>query len=155
MIGEKIKQRRMEIGISAEELADRIGKSRATVYRYENGDIEDIPITIIKPLAKALKTTPAYLMNLEQCKSQDKLKKIVELLDGKGAILVRNAHEYEGGKWYVHCWLERIEKDPEDIFCRHISINEKDIYNQYIADLDSALDEIIKKLESLNLEREI
>lgn len=88
----------------------------------------------------------------------EKLKKIVELLDGKGVILVRNAHEYEGGKWYVHCWLERIEKDPEDsedIFCRHISINEKDIYNQYVADLDSALDKIIKKLEDLNYEREI
>lgn len=83
----------------------------------------------------------------------EKLKKIVELLDGKGSVLIRNAHEFEGGKWYVHCWIERIEKDPEDaedIFCRHISVNEKDIYSRYATDLDSALDEIIGKLEENN-----
>ncbi len=80
----------------------------------------------------------------------EKLKKIVELLDGKGQVLIRNANEYEGGKWYVHCWLERIEKDPEDtedIFCRHICTNENDIYNQYVNDLEAALDKIIEKLE--------
>ncbi|MDU6263774.1 MAG: hypothetical protein E6600_04660 [Anaerocolumna aminovalerica] len=83
----------------------------------------------------------------------EKLKKIVELLEGKGAILIRNAHEYEGGKWYVHCWFERVEKEPkeaEDIFCCHICINEKDIYNQCVNDIDKALDEIINKLEELN-----
>ena len=60
--GERIKKRRKEIGISAEELAYRVGKSRATVYRYENGEIEDMPITVLEPLADALLTTPAYLM---------------------------------------------------------------------------------------------
>ena len=43
-------------------MADRIGKSRATIYRYENGDIESLPTTILEPLAKALNTTPADLM---------------------------------------------------------------------------------------------
>jgi len=87
----------------------------------------------------------------------EKLKKIVKLLNGKGQILVRNAHEYEGGKWYIHCWLERVEKEPkdaEDIFCRHICIFERDILNQYVTDLDKALDEIIKKLEDFNREKE-
>lgn len=60
--GERIRQRRKELDISVDELADSIGKSRATVYRYENGDIEDMPIGIIEPLAKALRTTPDYLM---------------------------------------------------------------------------------------------
>ena len=45
-IGERIKKRRKELEMTADELADMIGKSRATVYRYENGDIEDMPITI-------------------------------------------------------------------------------------------------------------
>ncbi len=38
-VGQRIKQRRIDLGIDAEELALKIGKSRATVYRYENGDI--------------------------------------------------------------------------------------------------------------------
>lgn len=61
-VGARIKQRRIELKISADELADKIGKSRATVYRYENGDIENMPTTVLEPIANALNTTPAYLM---------------------------------------------------------------------------------------------
>lgn len=60
--GDKIKQKRIELKMTADELAKKIGKSRATIYRYENGDIENMPTTILEPLAKALDTTPADLM---------------------------------------------------------------------------------------------
>ena len=60
--GERIKLRRKETGISAETLADRIGVSPATVYRYEKGDIEKVPGNLLEPIADALSTTPAYLM---------------------------------------------------------------------------------------------
>lgn len=60
--GDRIKQRRIELGLTVDELAEKIGKSRATIYRYENGDIENMPTPILEPLAKALETTPADLM---------------------------------------------------------------------------------------------
>lgn len=60
--GDRIKQRRIELGLSVDDLAEKIEKSRATIYRYENGDIENMPIPILEPLAKALDTTPADLM---------------------------------------------------------------------------------------------
>ena len=53
-IGKNISSRRNELGMSVDELASKIGKSRATIYRYENGDIENMPVSIIEPLAKAL-----------------------------------------------------------------------------------------------------
>ena len=43
-------------------MAKILNKNRATIYRYENGDIENMPIDVLEPLAKALNTTPAYLM---------------------------------------------------------------------------------------------
>lgn len=61
-IGSRIKQRRIDLGLTADDLAAKIGKSRATIYRYENGDIENMPTTVLEPLAEALYTTPAYLM---------------------------------------------------------------------------------------------
>ena len=61
-IGERIKTRRIELGLSVDELAKRLGKNRATVYRYENGDIKDMPTPVLEPLAKVLETTPAELM---------------------------------------------------------------------------------------------
>ena len=53
-IGERIKMLRTERGIAAEDLGDMIGKSRATIFRYENGTISDIPISVIPAIADAL-----------------------------------------------------------------------------------------------------
>lgn len=63
--GERIKARRREQGISAETLAERCGVSPATIYRYENGDIERVGIDKLPPIAEALHTTPAHLLGWE------------------------------------------------------------------------------------------
>ena len=61
-IGKRIKQRRKELGMSADKLGEVLGKDRSTIYRYEKGDIENLPLDILQPIAKALNTTPQYLM---------------------------------------------------------------------------------------------
>lgn len=65
-IGQRISARRKELKISADELAKRLGKDRSTIYRYEKGDIENLPLDILEPIAQALETTPAYLMGWEK-----------------------------------------------------------------------------------------
>ena len=60
-IGKRIKSRRKEISLSAEKLAEMVGVSAATVYRWENGDIETIKISKVADIAKALFVTEAYL----------------------------------------------------------------------------------------------
>lgn len=70
-ISQRIKARRKELGMSVDELAAKIGKNRATVYRYENGDIENYPIDILKPLAKALQTTERYLIGWDEMSDFD------------------------------------------------------------------------------------
>ena len=60
--GERIKERRKEIGISADVLAEAIGVSRSTVFRYENGFIEKMPMQTLEPIAKVLRTTVEFLM---------------------------------------------------------------------------------------------
>lgn len=61
-IGKRIKNLRTKRGMSIDDLAEKLGKNRTTVYRYENGDIENLPLSILNPLANALDTTPGYLM---------------------------------------------------------------------------------------------
>lgn len=63
--GQRMKNRRKAIGLSAERVAEILGVSPATIYRYENGDIEKVPGERLEPIAKALQTTPAYLMGWE------------------------------------------------------------------------------------------
>lgn len=70
-IGNRIRLARQEAGLSVDELAARLGKNRATVYRYESDEIENFPITVIGPLAEALHTTPAYLMGWDEKMSQN------------------------------------------------------------------------------------
>lgn len=77
-IGQRIKQRRKELKMSGEELANLLGKNRSTVFRYENGEIENLPLDVLEPIAKALQTTPQYLMGWEEVqKNNDIIADIV------------------------------------------------------------------------------
>lgn len=60
--GQRIKELRKKLNISVDEMADKLGKNRATIYRYESNDIENMPASILEPLARILNTTPAELM---------------------------------------------------------------------------------------------
>lgn len=64
-IGQKIKELRNQLNMSADDLAAKLGKNRATIYRYERGDIGNLPLDVLEPLANALETTPGYLMGWE------------------------------------------------------------------------------------------
>lgn len=61
-VGQRIKQRRKELGLTADDVAEYIGKNRATIFRYEKGDIEKLPISILDDLSDLLKTSPEWLM---------------------------------------------------------------------------------------------
>ena len=61
-IGDRVKECRIKLGYSAEQVAEKLGISPATEYRYENGDISKMPAKLVAPLAEFLLTTPAYLM---------------------------------------------------------------------------------------------
>lgn len=64
-VGKRIKQRREDLGISQEELAKRVGyKSRSTINKIEK-EVNDITQLKVVEIAKALNTTPAYLMGFE------------------------------------------------------------------------------------------
>ncbi len=65
-IGEKIKECRKEIGMSAEDLASIIGVSPSTIYRYENNDISNMGIDKLKAIASALHTYAYVLLGWEK-----------------------------------------------------------------------------------------
>ncbi len=65
MIGNKIRQLRKEKGLTLEELAEKIGTSKQTIHRYENGQISNIPHEKIEALASVLGVSPSTLMGWE------------------------------------------------------------------------------------------
>lgn len=76
LTADRIRARRKELGLSADIVATAIGVSRATMFRYENGDIEKVPVSLIPLLAKALHTTPSYLMGWDNTFAQSEQNEV-------------------------------------------------------------------------------
>lgn len=64
-VGERMRERRKQLGLSAEFIAEKLDCSPATIYRYENGYIEKMPVDSVIPIANILNVSPAYLMGWE------------------------------------------------------------------------------------------
>lgn len=61
-IGEQLRAYRLESGMRAEEIAARLGVSRAALYRYEKGDV--IKLDTVMRLAELLKISPLSLLGI-------------------------------------------------------------------------------------------
>ena len=65
-IYDRIKARRQELGLTVEELANRMGyKDKSSISKIENGKT-DIPQSKVKAFARALDTTTAYLIGIDE-----------------------------------------------------------------------------------------
>ena len=62
-ISNKVRKRRLSLGLSQEDLAKKLGyKSKTTINKIESG-VNDIPRKKIKDFAVALETTPEYFLD--------------------------------------------------------------------------------------------
>lgn len=60
--GERIRERRKELGLTLEDVARALGVGKATIHKYETDKIRNIPSDKLKLLARVLQTTPEYLI---------------------------------------------------------------------------------------------
>lgn len=136
-LADRVRQRRIELGLSQEELAEKMGySSRSSINKIEMG--RPISQKIIMRLADALDTTPAYLMGWDQEMNSDFGQKMKELRELKKVTIMEMADEihidvdtlveYENGTRKVP--LEILKKiadyfavDINDLV--HIRLNEK------------------------------
>ncbi|WP_051629991.1 helix-turn-helix domain-containing protein [Lacrimispora aerotolerans] len=77
--GQRIKARRKQLKMSADEVAAKLGVSRSTIFRYENGQIEKVPANVLERLAEILKTTPTYLMGWDDDSNASSSHKLHDL----------------------------------------------------------------------------
>ncbi len=65
-MGQKIKERRIELGLTLEELGNMVGAGASTVRKWETGYIKNMRSDKIRRVADALQVTPAYLMGWDE-----------------------------------------------------------------------------------------
>lgn len=60
--GDRMKEIRLKRDMTLLEVAEKLGKTEATIQRYESGNIKNLKSDTIEELAEILRTSPAYLM---------------------------------------------------------------------------------------------
>lgn len=124
--GERMRARRKDLGLSAEDVAKMLNVSRATIYRYEKGDIEKVPGQVLEPLSYALHTTPAYLMgwdeNPDAPYSDDKVGLCyVQYVGPVAAHFNATPTEEHEIRYIPSEWLNR--RQPKDFFVASVNGN--------------------------------
>lgn len=64
-VGEKIKMLRKKEGLTMEQLAKRVGVSKASVHKWEAGKVDNMKRTHIAKVAEVFGVSPAYLLGFE------------------------------------------------------------------------------------------
>ena len=61
-VGEKIKELRLEKGLTQEELGEILGVKKAAIQKYESGQVQNLKQTTIKKLCETFNKYPAYFI---------------------------------------------------------------------------------------------
>lgn len=71
--GDRIKERRLALGLTLEELGKKVGVGKSTVRKWETGYIANMRRDKIAKLADALGVSPLYIMGIEETDEPDSI----------------------------------------------------------------------------------
>ena len=86
ILNERIKERRMQLGMTLLDVANELGVKEATAQRYESGKIKNIKHETILRLSDVLHCSPAYLMGWEAHEEMTKKNDEQKLIDDYRSI---------------------------------------------------------------------
>ncbi|MDN3562785.1 helix-turn-helix domain-containing protein [Paeniroseomonas aquatica] len=124
-IGQQLRAYRLESGLRAEEIAARLGVSRAALYRYEKGEV--IKLDTIRRLAELLKISPLSLLGIgveyfsRPIAFQERLRQVEEQADQilmvGGALCYQvSTDAFEGA--LAEAWTEAADASPDRVPAR-------------------------------------
>ena len=106
-IYERIRSRRIELGLTVEDLANKMGyKDKSSISKIENGKA-DIPQSKVLAFARALNTTTAYLMGIDDAKvgntpagfqplpQRDRIPRVGQIACGTPILAEENVEAYD------------------------------------------------------------
>lgn len=66
----RIRERRLALNLTQEELAHRLGMQKSAIAKYESGRVENIKRSTLAKMSEILECSPAYLMGRDDADSQ-------------------------------------------------------------------------------------
>lgn len=61
VVGERIEQRRKQLGLTLDDIAQELGVAKSTIQRYEKGTIDRVKLPIIEAIARVIEVNPAWI----------------------------------------------------------------------------------------------
>jgi transcriptional regulator with XRE-family HTH domain len=127
-IGQQLRAYRLESGLRAEEIAARLGVSRAALYRYEKGEV--IKLDTIRRLAELLKISPLSLLGIgveyfaRPIAFVERLRQVEEqaeqiLLVGGALCYPVTTDALDGA--LAEAWTEAADEAPERLQARSVA----------------------------------
>jgi len=124
-IGQQLRAYRLESGLRAEEIAARLGVSRAALYRYEKGEV--IKLDTIRRLAELLKISPLSLLGIgveyfgRPAAFQERLRQVEEQADqvlqvGGALCYPVSTDAFDGA--LAEAWTEAADASADRLLAR-------------------------------------
>ncbi len=85
-LGERLKQLRLEKGLTQEKLGEIVGLKKQAIWKYENGNVMNMKRSTIEVLANYFDVSPSYLMGYTD-KRKETPEKNVTLSEGEEYLL--------------------------------------------------------------------
>ena len=70
-MADRIKERRISMGFTQEELGEKLGLQKSAIAKYENGRVQNIKRSTIADMARILECSPSYLMGWDEESTQE------------------------------------------------------------------------------------
>lgn len=70
-MGDRIREKRIEKGLTMEQLADRLGVGRSAVNKWEKGHVQNIKRSTIEKMCTIFDCSPGYLFALENDETEE------------------------------------------------------------------------------------
>lgn len=121
IINERIKQRRLELGLTLLDVATALGVKEPTAQRYESGEIKNIKYETIESLSNILNCHPCYLMGWEEMpKCKKEITEVKEFVNVSPLALTvarkfDKASLKEKNTVLLTLDLEMIKEEPKNI----------------------------------------
>jgi len=90
----RIRQRRLQLGMSQEDLAFKVGTSQKQISRYER-DASDFTGRVLSKLADALETTADYILGITDNPDREVTEDNLDALETEIFELLRSQPEFE------------------------------------------------------------
>lgn len=91
---ERLRQRRLDMGMTQEEVGEVVGITRSAVQKHEKGIIKNVACSTVELFAKALRCSPAYLMGwTDDSRTEEQKKMLGGTLSAAERVLVEKFSE--------------------------------------------------------------